>query len=489
MKELDRNTEPALLRIMDGSPVATFVINRQHKVIHWNKAIEALTGVKRSEVIGTSEHRKAFYNTAKDILADLIIDGASEAEIIERYDGKAKKSQLIEGAFESEDYFPNLSGDNGSWLHFTASPIKGDDYSLIGAIETLENITERKNAENSLIASEGNYRNLFESAMDAIWVTDINGNIQRVNQSTTRLTGYTIAELKENNIDLFITGPSLVKAKEVRQSLLQGHPLNGAYNQTVVRKDNTQADCMVTTNIISSSSILFLNVARDITEAKKQFDNQQNYLKEITRAQAEERKRVARELHDSTAQNLIALLHQLENLLDDKSTIPLSQAKNLWSIYERIRDILQEVRRFSRDLRPAILDDLELMPALEWLTTELKTNYGIETALEKTGEERRLTPETELLIFRIVQESLTNVVKHAQASGVTVKVEFGGNKLSVTVADNGAGFDPPQHIGSLVQTGKLGLPGIEERVQLLGGKLSISSAPGQGTTLKIETAI
>ncbi|HEX7475260.1 MAG TPA: ATP-binding protein, partial [Dehalococcoidales bacterium] len=73
--------------------------------------------------------------------------------------------------------------------------------------------------------------------------------------------------------------------------------------------------------------------------------------------------------------------------------------------------------------------------------------------------------------------------------GVTVKVEFGGNKLSVTVADNGAGFDPPEHIGSLVQTGKLGLAGIEERVQLLGGKLSVSSAPGQGTILKIETAI
>jgi signal transduction histidine kinase len=248
---------------------------------------------------------------------------------------------------------------------------------------------------------------------------------------------------------------------------------------------------LLTTNLIvrAGEKKAFQTIARDITEAKREFDTQHVYLQEITRAQEEERKRIARELHDSTAQNLIALLHQLENFLDDKSKLPVSQAKSLWSFYERIRDILQEVRRFSRDLRPSILDDLGLMPALEWLVEETKSNYGIEASLTKTGEERRLSPEAELLFFRIVQESLANIQKHAQATKAEVKVEFAANLFSITISDNGKGFNPPENISGLLHSGKLGLAGMAERVQLLGGNIRVASDPGRGTIVHVEAAI
>jgi signal transduction histidine kinase len=248
---------------------------------------------------------------------------------------------------------------------------------------------------------------------------------------------------------------------------------------------------MVTTNLIArnGTTSAFQSIARDVTEEKRLYENQRYYLQEITRAQEEERKRIARELHDSTAQNLIALLHQLENLLDEKAKLPLSQAKILWSFYERIRDILQEVRRFSRDLRPSILDDLGLMPALEWLTGELKANYWIDTSLSKIGEERRLTPEAELLFFRIVQEALTNVVKHAHASKAEVKVEFVERKFAVTIIDNGVGFSPQQNVEGWLHSGKLGLAGMEERVHLLGGKLKITSEPDKGAIIRVESWI
>jgi two-component system, NarL family, sensor histidine kinase DegS len=485
------NAEKALFRIIDGSPVATFVINKDHEVIYWNTAIEALTGMKKEEVLGTSHHRKAFFNTDQRIMADLIVDGASDKEIEERYEGKSKKSNLIDGAFDAEDYFPVMSGQSGKWLHFTASPIRDDHGDIIGAIETLADVTERKKAEEALRDSEYNYRNLFESALDPIWVNDEEGYIQAANESTARLTGYSVAELKGSNLSLFLAEPTLSSLREIHNKLLLGLTLPDSHELKIVRKNGSEAFCKVATNLIvrDSTTHMFQNIARDVTREKRLYENQQYYLKEITRAQEEERKRIARELHDSTAQNLIALMHQVENLLDEKATLPISQAKSLWSFYEHIRDVLHEVRRFSRDLRPSILDDLGLIPAIEWLSGETKSNYGIEAGLQINGNERRLTPEAELLLFRIVQESVNNVIKHAKATKVDIEVVFAEKQITLVVTDNGIGFSPPPHMGGLIHTGKLGIVGIEERIQLLGGTLKISSEPDRGTSILVSAPV
>jgi two-component system, NarL family, sensor histidine kinase DegS len=485
------NAEKALFRIIDGSPVATFIINKDHEVIYWNTAIAALTGMKKEEVLGTSHHRKAFFNTDQRIMADLIVDGASDKEIEERYEGKSKKSNLIDGAFDAEDYFPVMSGQSGKWLHFTASPIRDDHGDIIGAIETLADVTERKKAEEALQDSEYNYRNLFESALDPIWVNDEEGYIQAANESTARLTGYSVAELRGSNLSLFLADPTLSSLREIHNKLLLGLTLPDSHELKIVRKNGSEAFCKVATNLIvrNSTTRMFQNIARDVTREKRLYENQQYYLKEITRAQEEERKRIARELHDSTAQNLIALMHQVENLLDEKATLPISQAKSLWSFYEHIRDVLQEVRRFSRDLRPSILDDLGLIPAIEWLSGETKSNYGIEAGLQINGNERRLTPEAELLLFRIVQESVNNVIKHAKATKVDIEVIFAEKQITLVVTDNGVGFSPPVHMGGLIHTGKLGIAGIEERIQLLGGTLKISSEPDRGTSILVSAPV
>ena len=245
---------------------------------------------------------------------------------------------------------------------------------------------------------------------------------------------------------------------------------------------------MLTTNLITSGGEPrgFQNIVRDVTEEKRMQENLRYYLQQITRAQEEERSRIAHELHDSTAQSLIAQLHQLENLLQDKSKLPVREAKSLWGFHEQTRDILQEVRRFSRDLRPSILDDLGLLPALEWVTGELESEYGIKTSLKVLGSERRFSQEAELVLFRIVQEALRNTGKHAQASKAEVEVEFNENKVTITISDNGVGFQPPESLGELSRLGKLGLAGMQERVQLLGGSLKLKSEPAKGTTVIVE---
>lgn len=350
-----------LSKIIDGSAIPAFVISCEHIVTHWNTALEALSGLKREEMIGGGAHSKSFYSQKRPTMADLIVDGGSEEEIEEYYHGKYKKSPLIEGAYEAEDFFPAL-GAHGRWLHFTASPLVGDDETMIGAIETLIDVTDRKELENNL----------------------------------------------------------------------------------------------------------------------------RYYSQQVTRAQEEDRKHIARELHDEMAQVLGSASRELDNLIRREHHLRQPVADGLKDIQEQLNQGLKMVQRFIKNLRPPLLDDLGLVPALRSLTNSLEESDGIVTNFTISGREQRLTPENELSLFRIVQEALNNIKKHAEASEVSVNVVFNGGGLKLTVQDNGKGFDLPGSMDSLPLSGKLGLMGMQERVWLLGGSLDIESYPHQGTTLRVR---
>ncbi|MCJ7808294.1 MAG: ATP-binding protein, partial [Dehalococcoidia bacterium] len=152
---------------------------------------------------------------------------------------------------------------------------------------------------------------------------------------------------------------------------------------------------------------------------------------------------------------------------------------------ERAETIMEGVRRFSHELRPAILDQLGLLPALEWLADDINVSYGIDASITIKGTQRRFSPEMELELFRIAQEAFSNVRKHAQASKMNVIVEFGEGKTTVTIYDNGKGFDTGDNLANLPRTGKLGLAGMEERVRLISGTLRIQSELGKGTTIAV----
>jgi signal transduction histidine kinase len=136
-----------------------------------------------------------------------------------------------------------------------------------------------------------------------------------------------------------------------------------------------------------------------------------------------------------------------------------------------------------------MIDDLGLLPAVKWLTDEQKNLSDMTVDLKVIGNERRFKPEAELLLFRIVQEALANVRRHADASKVEVVLEFTENKTVVTITDNGKGFQLPKAEGDLPRLGKLGLLGMEERARLLNGRLKVQSELGTGTTINIEAPI
>ncbi len=484
----ESNTEKTFARTIDGMSIPCFAINMEHKVIYWNHALEVMSHIQRKEIMNTDGQWRAFYSEKRPVLADLIVNGALEEELKKLYPRSGKKSALIEGAFEAEDFL--TTGNNGRWLHFTASPIRDNNGALVGAIETLENITEQKRTEEALQGSEKKFRDLFESALDPIWVHDLEGNLILVNKAAAECTGRNVEEILKINVKSMLAPESLRLAQDIRHRLLQNEAIDTPYEQKIIRKDGGHAIFMVRTNLLldDGKPVAFQNIARDVTETKQMMESLRYYLQQITRAQEDERRRISRELHDSTAQNLIAMLHRLENVIG-RIKPPSPETTELWSIHEQIRDILREVRGYSRDLRPSIIDDLGLVPALEWITDATKTEYKIDTSLSVSGNRRRLSPEAELLLFRIAQESLRNVGKHANASSARVFIEFSGKEITLQISDNGTGFSAPDNLGDLTFRGKLGLIGMRERAQLLGGTLKVDSVPGQGTKIIVNVPV
>jgi len=228
---------------------------------------------------------------------------------------------------------------------------------------------------------------------------------------------------------------------------------------------------------------LFSSLGRQIGVAVENallYESLRFYVRQITRAQEDERQRIARELHDETAQGLIELSRRVDALVPSLETLGEPTVERLDQLQVRLEDLLQGVRRFSRDLRPSVLDDLGLLPALNGLLAELK-EHGIEPRLETAGSSRRLAPDTELALFRIAQEALNNVKKHAQASEVIATVEFQEARVRLTIQDNGRGFQLAGRTSDLVSVGRFGLVGMEERAQLLGGYLKVLSGLDFGT--------
>ncbi|MBG7617571.1 MAG: sensor histidine kinase, partial [Chloroflexi bacterium] len=223
-------------------------------------------------------------------------------------------------------------------------------------------------------------------------------------------------------------------------------------------------------------------------ELQRMQQNLRYYLKQITIAQEEERRRIAQELHDDTAQDLIVLSRRLDGYRSNNKNLSNENITYLDEMQQQINRTLSEVRRFSQDLRPSVLDDLGLIPALEWLLPELGKHFDLLTSLEIKGVVQRFPPETELVLFRIVQESLRNIGKHANATEATLTILNDENNSCFIIKDNGGGFKPPERIGDLAAGGKLGLVGMEERARLIGSILKIDSLPGKGTTITIEVA-
>lgn len=211
-------------------------------------------------------------------------------------------------------------------------------------------------------------------------------------------------------------------------------------------------------------------------------DRLRTYVQEVTLAQEAERARLARDLHDDVAQRLVVLVRHLDAI--EEAGAP--DDDRLAAARTSASAALAEVRRTSRDLRPTVLDDLGLSPALEWLADDLEQRSGIAATADVVGPVRRLDPPVELALFRIAQEALRNVERHAAATTASITVSLGASTVDLEVRDDGVGFEVPDDLRTLARAGRLGTIGMQERAELVGGRLEVRSAPGEGTTVQVS---
>jgi len=350
-----------------------------------------------------------------------------------------------------------------------------------------ERRTQLEVTQQELQASEQRYRELFENAYDAIWLHDLEGNIIAANEASIRLTGYGLEELHSLKATRLLSEESSEIAKAVEQRLLKGEVSGSVIEVKLIRKDKTEAIIQLATSLFLNKGepVAFQHIARDVTEEKRLQENLRFYLQQVTRAQEEERKRISHELHDEAIQGLVVLSRQLDALASSGEGLSEDNSLLLEELRQQTSNIMQGVRRLSQDLRPAALDRLGLLPALEWLASDVAEYSGIAIKVNVLGTKRHLHEEVQLVLFRIAQEALRNVWRHSQATEAEITLEFDERKTRIIVSDNGKGFNLPKTMGDLARDGKLGLAGMQERAQLLDGTLTVQSEPGRGTTVTV----
>jgi len=217
---------------------------------------------------------------------------------------------------------------------------------------------------------------------------------------------------------------------------------------------------------------------------KRSQEGLRGYIGAITTGQEDERGRLARELHDDTIQALIALNQRVQltqlKVADDPEA--LSALEEIQSLAEAT---IQDLRRLIRAMRPLYLEDLGLVAALEMLARETSTNDSFSLNFQYKGLEKRLPPETELAIYRIAQEGISNIIRHANARNALLKLDFSSSNTTLTISDDGSGFNAPESPAEFVPGGHFGLLGMHERAELIGARMEIQSSPGEGAQLTI----
>ncbi|MBI5283965.1 MAG: sensor histidine kinase [Chloroflexi bacterium] len=234
-------------------------------------------------------------------------------------------------------------------------------------------------------------------------------------------------------------------------------------------------------------TLLIVQQQGEMAAQKRTHESLGYFVRQVLTAQEDERNRIALELHDDTAQSLLVICQRLDGLTQrEDRRLPAGVAGELEGLRAALVRTLADLRRLSQGLRPRILDHQGLEAALDWLADQLMEEYGTRIRVDVSTPLSGYAQNTQLILFRIAQEALRNVARHSGASEAVISVRGDGERLTMTVTDDGRGFVVPPTLSDLAGTGRLGLAGMSERVRLLGGVLSIRSILGVGSIIEIK---
>lgn len=444
------------------------------KVTFAGQAIAQIIGFTNEEILEIGP-RPLFAPHSYDV-------GMNEMERHLRLDASMPKDHPHSWTLELEQV--NKNGDV-VWVEVTSrivrDPLSGRPVGLTGVTR---DITGRKKAELVLQESERRYRTLFENSMDAICIISRDGRIVDMNRSALDMFGYPRESLTKLNIDDLARGPEVARFKEEieQRGFVRNFPM------TLRRVDGAILDCVLTFGLRrdgSASITGYEGSIRDITRYRRLQENLRLYINEVTSAQEQERYRLSRELHDGLLQDLLALALSLEEAVRTQDQSLGVRLEQLMQMRDEVGRLARETRRMSHALSPGVLQQLGLVAAIRTMTEGLN-GAGIEGDFTLSGQEEHLDPDVEVAIFRTAQEALNNAKKHSGARTVLVGLQYEPGRILLTVVDDGRGFEVPRRLSDYAAAKKLGLIGMEQRAETLGGSLIVDSQPNRGTSVRAE---
>ncbi|HEY6192696.1 MAG TPA: PAS domain S-box protein [Bacteroidota bacterium] len=434
--------------------------------------------------------------------------GMKESELTGRpitvtYSGKADREEMLRNyreRFERRRIEPHVERlitlHSGKTLYIEGIHSFFElEYGKGLLLGVFRDVSERKIAERRIQM----LAHTITSMQECVTITDMKDNILSVNPAFLRVYGYEEAEIIGKHITIVRSPdnpPGL--SEEINAQTLRGGWTGELLN---VRKNGETFPIVMSSSIVRDNAgtpVAFVGIARDITEQKnlqrrldeasrRRNEDLRRFAIEVQRAQEEERRRIARELHDDLGQRLSGMKFNIEVFEDTLENQDAPTREKLDQFKKQIDGMIIEIRRLSSNLHPSVLDDFGLIVALKLLCEEIGKIQNIKILFEPADAKMgRFEPHVEIALFRIVQEALSNVGKHAGASEVRVRLGLEGDTVRLQVRDNGSGFDTASvHLKKDSSRG-LGLISMRERSEELGGTCRIESTPGKGTTITVE---
>ncbi len=473
-EETLEKTQQQLKLIFDTVPALIWQKGLDEKYVAVNRAYCQTFGLAEEDIIGKTDHDLFPAETADQFIGDdrrILISGVPE--------------------FGIEEHFQKPSGERG-WNRTDKMVYHDDEGKVAGTIGFASDITERKLAEEELRKSVERFKRSMEATSDGLWDWNIKTDEAYFSPAYYRMLGYELGDFpgKGNAWKDLIHTEDRERALQANLDCIEGRRETFEVEYRMKAKNGEwhwilgRGKCMARDD--QGRALRLVGTHVDVTgpkQAEEGLKKSQEKLRalsaHIQSVREEERANISREIHDDLGQRLTGLKMDLGWLLRHLNPNQPELKKKIQALGQSIDQTVQTVRRISSELRPRILDDFGLVAALEWQAQEFAAKTGITCRFRSTLKKLDLKPDLSIAVFRIFQEALTNVVRHAQATRLETSLIKKGRDLVLTIRDNGRGISPEE----IAHTHSLGLVGMRERALIFGGAVAIEGKKGKGTSI------
>ncbi|MBW2450566.1 MAG: PAS domain S-box protein [Deltaproteobacteria bacterium] len=465
-----RENEEKYRRIFKNIQDVYYEVTLDGKILEISPSVEEISGYKRKKLI-----EKSVY--------DLYVDPKKRDEFVKTLlkNGKVTDYEILLKDKNNDQRFCSLNAKLVNDKH-------GKPAKIIGS---LHDITRRKQMEKALRESEAQKTALLDASIDRIRYVNTDMKIIWANKATVDASDITPEDLVGNTCYQLFVGrdtpcmgcPTVtaIETGKMERAIVHQPKLNGIEGDSYW--DNY---CVPLKNDIGEIEG-FIQIARNITEQIRAEEHIHTLTQELLRAQESERQRISRDLHDHVAQELSALKIGYETLFDNTLGIPSDIKRKVSEMSKAFLESIKAVRDLAYDLRPPVLDEIGLVKTLLQYCHDFSENNGITVDFHSAGmKDLTLDFDTEINLYRIVQEALTNTKKHADARHVNVKIVAAFPNVILRINDDGKGFDIQKRLTGIVEERRMGIRSMKERVKLLKGDMDIQSKPDQGTKILIK---